>query len=345
MTNTNLKAIDLSSGGAIEQSSALTNGLGDLEHAVTNPPAWLQQALSVPREEGFVNVDGCDIHYFRWGDPSKPAIVMLHGFIAHARCFAFIAPYLADDYHVVAYDFSGMGDSGSRGSYSEDVRTSELLGVTQQLGLFDGGAKPTIIAHSYGGHVGVAALHAHADKFAGIVICDLMILRPSVIEGNAEKFKPPGNLNANKPNRVYPDYETAKQRFVLSPVQQVEHEELFDFMAYHSLKQVDGGWSWKFHPSVFAGQENMEERWASVGKRVVETPGRKAIVYGKESRLFSDDSVVYVNELIDANDSLAIPIIGIPHARHHLMLDQPIAFVSSLKMVLALWAAASDECS
>lgn len=320
------------------QTEEPANGLQDLEHAVSKPSEWLVSALSVEREEGFIEVDGVDIHYFRWGDPSKPAILMLHGFIAHARCFAFIAPYLAADYHVVAYDFSGMGDSGIRESYPEEVRVSELLGVTEQLGLFDNDVKPTIIAHSYGGHVGVATIHAHADKFAGLIICDLMILRPSIIAADADKYKPPGNQTAGKPTRVYPDYATAKQRFVLSPAQKVEHEELFDFMAYHSLKQVDGGWTWKFDSSVFAKQQGLEKRWGSVGERVATAPGLKAIIYGQESLLFTDDSADYVKELIAEHDQANIPIVGIPHARHHLMLDQPMALVSSLKMILALWA-------
>ncbi len=32
-----------------------------------------------------------------------------------------------------------------------------------------------------------------------------------------------------------------------------------------------------------------------------------------------------------------IPMIGIPNAKHHLMLDEPIAFVTALRSVLALW--------
>src|SRR3546814_2919648 len=45
-----------------------------------------------------------------------------HGFLAHARCFAFIAPFLAKDYDVVAYDLSAMGDSAVR---SEERRVGK----------------------------------------------------------------------------------------------------------------------------------------------------------------------------------------------------------------------------
>ena len=65
-------------------------------------PKWLVKALQVPREEGFIESQGCDVHYFRWGNPENPPLILMHGFLAHARCMAFIAPFLAENYHVVA---------------------------------------------------------------------------------------------------------------------------------------------------------------------------------------------------------------------------------------------------
>lgn len=316
----------------------LENGLGDLEYAVSNPSSWLTGALSVPREEGFVEVDGCDIHYFRWGDRTKPGILMLHGFLAHARCFAFIAPYLAKDYHIVAYDHSGMGDSGAREAYPEAARVREVMGVAQKTGLFDHNQKPSLIAHSFGGGVATATVHAHPDRFSGLIICDLMILRPSYIEENAELLKPPGGKKDRTSNKVYPDYQSAKQRFRLSPLQIVEQQELFDYMAFHSLKQVDNGWSWKFDPGVFRRESGFEKRWKKIGEKVVTAPVRKAIIYGEESLLFNADSVDYLRETIATLGEADFPMIAIPHARHHLMLDQPMAFITALRTALAVWA-------
>ena len=314
-----------------------SNALDDLTPAVSNPPQWLTTAMQAPRTEGTVEVDGCPIHYFEWGDRSKPGIIMIHGFLAHARCFAFIAPYLANDYHVVSMDMSGMGDSGWREHYAIDNRIAELVAVTQATGLFDHTVKPTIVAHSFGGRIGTATVHAHPDLFNGLIICDLMIIRPSILKANADKFGPPGKRDPNRANRIYPDYETAKSRFVLSPPQKVEHPELFDYMAYHSLKQVEGGWQWKFDPRVFTLPKNPEKSWSEVGEQLILAPGKKAIIYGKKSILFTDDSVDYMNELAEQHNADLIPMIDIPFARHHLMLDQPIAFVTALKSVLGFW--------
>ncbi len=296
-------------------------------------PPWFEAALATPRREGWLDSGGCPIHYFSWGDPANPGVLLLHGFLAHARCFAFIAPLLARDYYLVAFDFSGMGDSGAREAYPDEIRLQEVMDVASGTGLFDRGRKPTIIAHSYGGGIGLLAMEQRQEHFAGLVICDLLTLRPERLRAHVkEGGGPPGSQDPTRPNRVYPDYETAKARFVLSPPQKVNEPCLFDYMAFHSLKEVDGGWSWKFHPSVFERRINLHERLLAQAGRIAQAPGRVVIVYGEESALFDADSAGYIREVGGGH----IPMIGIPDARHHLMLDQPVAFASVLNTVLAL---------
>ncbi|GAB5450446.1 MAG: alpha/beta hydrolase [Halioglobus sp.] len=295
-------------------------------------PRWFEEALAVPRQEGWLESGGCPIHYFSWGDPSKPGVLLLHGFLAHARCFAFIAPLLAKDYYVVAYDLSGMGDSGVRESYPDEIRLQELMDVAGHTGLLESDHKPAIIAHSYGGTIGLLAMEHCHEQFARFVICDLMTLRPERLQAHAQAHRPPGSQEPSRPNRVYPDYETAKGRFVLSPPQKVNEPYLFDYMAFHSLKEVEGGWSWKFDPSVFGGGSDLRERMLAQSRRIAQAPGDIVIVYGEESKLFDADSADYVAECGGAH----IPMIAIPDARHHLMLDQPIAFASVLNTILKL---------
>lgn len=308
---------------------------GEIPHDSATTPQWFEEALEIQRREGWVDSGGCPVHFYSWGDPSNPGVVMLHGFLAHARCFAFIAPLLANDYHVVAYDFSGMGDSGTRDEYPDAVRIQELIDVAEETGLFENARKPTIVAHSYGGSIGLAAVEQDHERFSGLVICDLMTLRPERLASHIREDAPERAERKVRPNKVYPDYATAKGRFVLSPPQTVNEPYLFDYMAYHSLKEVDGGWSWKFHPSVFMPMKDLPTHMVRQTQRIASAPGRVVIVYGDKSELFDADSANYLRECGGEH----LPMIEIPEARHHLMLDQPLAFVSVLRSVLAL----SDE--
>ncbi|MEQ8689675.1 MAG: hypothetical protein RIC89_02410, partial [Pseudomonadales bacterium] len=72
------------------------HALADIESLHLDSPHWFKDCFALPRESGYVTVAGTDIHYLRWGNPALPGVLMTHGFMAHARCWAFIAPLLAE---------------------------------------------------------------------------------------------------------------------------------------------------------------------------------------------------------------------------------------------------------
>ncbi|WP_243457046.1 alpha/beta fold hydrolase [Parasphingorhabdus cellanae] len=313
---------------------AASTDIVDLWAGEHDLPSWFTEALDVPREEAFVEVGGQKVHYFRWGKRGNPPLLLTHGFLAHARCFAFIAPFLAEDYDIIVYDLAGMGESEIGTVFEGTQRAEDMVALAEALDLFSGPVKPKIIAHSFGSGVALTAMELAGDRFGGLIICDLMIMRPEKL---AAHFKggggPPGSGKTDRPTNVYPDYETARGRFILAPPQDVQTPFLLDYMAYHSMRQVEGGWTWKFNPKVFHRSENDQEKWRQAPQRIVDLPHRLAIIYGENSRLFDADSAAYLREL--GGDH--IPMIAVPKAEHHLMLDQPLAFVAALRSVLALW--------
>ncbi len=297
-------------------------------------PDWFTGAMAVPREESIVEVNGLKVHYFRWGKRGKPPLLLTHGFLAHARCWAFIAPFLAEDYDVVAYDLAGMGESEIGERCDSEMRAKGMIAVAEALDLFSGPAKPKIIAHSFGSGVGLTAMEMAGERFGGLIICDLMILRPERLAAHfAGGAGPPGSGRGDRPTNVYPDYETARGRFVLSPNQDVQEPFLLEYMAYHSMREVEGGLTWKFRPAVFNRSEHDMSMWAETPKRIVKLPHRLAVIYGENSKLFDHDSADYLRELGGEH----IPMIGVPEAEHHLMLDQPLALVTALRSMLENW--------
>lgn len=314
--------------------TAASTDIVDQWAASQDLPVWFVAALDVPREDRFVEVDGAKVHYFRWGKPGNPPLLVTHGFLAHSRCFAFIAPFLAEEYDIIAYDLAGMGESEMIDDCDGVKRAQAMVGVADALDLFSGAVKPKIIAHSFGSGVALTAMEMAGERFGGLIICDLMIMRPEKLIAH---FKggggPPGSGKSDKPNNIYPDYETARGRFVLAPPQDVQTPFLLEYMAYHSMRQVDGGWSWKFDPQVFHRNENDQAKWMEAPQRIADMPHPLAIIYGEKSKLFDADSAAYVRELGGGH----IPMIAVPEAEHHLMLDQPLAFVSALRSVLEMW--------
>ena len=61
-----------------------------------------------------------------------------------------------------------------------------------------------------------------------------------------------------------------------------------------------------------------------------------AIIRGGKSQLFQPEDAAYLLSLIAPGS----PYVEIPEAEHHVMIDQPLAFVAALRALLAAWPAA-----
>ena len=60
---------------------------------------------------------------------------------------------------------------------------------------------------------------------------------------------------------------------------------------------------------------------------------RFALFRGEHSVVVPPDTAAYMYELLGR----AAPVISIPEAHHHLILDQPLAFVAALRTLLSDW--------
>jgi pimeloyl-ACP methyl ester carboxylesterase len=281
-------------------------------------PAWFREALDQPYEERFIDVSGTTVHYLVWGTGGNPGIVFVHGGAAHAHWWSFVAPLFTTEWHAVALDLSGHGDSGRRDEYSHDLWSNEVLAVAADAG-FPG--PPVVVGHSLGGMVTIQTAATHGDDLAGAVIVDAPVRRPapeSEESAAGRSFRRPG---------LYPDLETALGHFRLVPPQPCENEFIVDHIARHSLHQTSDGWTWKFDPALFHNTlVPLRDQLASVRCRV-------ALLRGELSAVVPADTAEYMYELMGRN----APVASIPQAHHHLTLDQPLAFVAALRTLLADW--------
>ncbi len=278
-------------------------------------PAWFTEALAAPVTERVTEEDGVQVAYRMWGGPSGRGIVLVHGGGAHSRWWDHIAPLLAADRRVIAIDLSGHGDSGRRESYTFDAWAREVLAVAADAGL---DSPPVVIGHSMGGIAALRLAAMHGSRIEGAVVIDSPLRDPAPEEQAARRQRTFRQL------RVYPTREAILARFRPVPDQPVLGY-IADHVAATSVRQVDGGWIWKWDPAIFSNRVAPAEPLTRLDCR--------AALFRAEHGILSAE----MSDLIYDRLGRVAPVIEIPVAGHHVMLDQPIALVAALRTLLSDW--------
>ena len=288
------------------------------ERATEPPvPAWYAGALAAGPEVGALDVDGCRIALRTWGERGQPGVVLVHGGGAHSRWWDHIAPFLSDECCVTALDLSGHGDSGRRPAYSFVAWAGEILAVARRLA---GPEPPVVVAHSMGGRAAIQAAATSGDRMKGVVIVDTPIPSPSPEEQEAAR------RSAFGPLRLYPTREDALARFHPVPDQPGSLPFVIDHVARTSLQAAPGGWTWKFDPLFTRRSDSVtHEALSQVSCRVA--------LLRAEFGLVTPDIGTFMYEQLGRN----APVIEIPLAYHHVMLDQPLSLVTAIRTLLADW--------
>jgi len=271
--------------------------------------------MDAPVEQHAVEVDGTTIAYRAWGDCGDVGLVLVHGGGAHARWWDHIAPLLERGRRVVALDLSGHGDSGRRDAYTLDQWSKEVLAAAAASGI---GTPPTVIGHSMGGFVALRAASLSGSGLAGVVAIDSPVRDITPEERAAREQRAFGPL------RVYPSQEAAIARFHPIP-DQPALPYVTAHIARTSIRKVEGGWSWKFDPRIFARHQPSQARLTRLDCRVALFRAEHGILSAQLSEI-----------MYDRLGRLA-PVIEIPAAGHHVMLDQPIALVTGIRTLLSDW--------
>ncbi len=289
-----------------------------LAQPLDGAPGWFREALEATHRERFVEVEGCRIHYLVWGDGGRPGLLFVHGGAAHAHWWSHVAPLFTREYRVAALDLSGHGDSDRRDAYPRDTWAREVVAVAEDAG-FEG--PPIVVGHSLGGFVTAAAAADHGERLAGAVVLDSPVRRPdpeSEEASHGRSFRNP---------KTYPDVAAALARFRTVPDQPSSLPYILDHVARRSLHRVEAGWTWKFDPRIF---HNVTPRPA---RDLLPAVKCRFALFRAENGLVTPDIGDYMYELLGRN----APVVEVPEAYHHMMLDQPLSLVTGLRTLLADW--------
>jgi pimeloyl-ACP methyl ester carboxylesterase len=197
------------------------------------------------------------LHYVDWGVAGKPPMLLLHGGRDHCRNWDWTAAALRDEWHVIAPDLRGHGDSqwSPDGSYTMAGYIYDLAQLIHQQHL----APVTIIAHSLGGNIALRYAGIYPETVAKLIAIEGIGPPPRVLAERREKtiaarmdewIQEQRGFAGRMPRR-YASIEDAFRRM------QEENPHLTVEQARHLTVQgvnqnEDGTYSWKFDNYVRA---------------------------------------------------------------------------------------------
>jgi len=215
------------------------------------------------------------LHYADWGNHGAPPLLLVHGGRDHCRSWDWVAEQLRGDWHVIAPDLRGHGDSQWAPDGNYDM-TAMVYDLAQLIHQFDR-SPVTIVSHSLGGNVCTRYAGLYPENVRKLVSIEGLGPSPKVMESRAatpiaerwRKWIADKRTAAGRLPKRYATIEDALARM------QSENSYLTADQARHLTihgvnRNEDGSWSWKFdnHLNVWPfndlPQADIELLWQAI---------------------------------------------------------------------------------
>ncbi|RBW70730.1 alpha/beta fold hydrolase [Bacillus taeanensis] len=144
-----------------------------------------------------MHVNGIDLHVVDYGGVGE-TIICIHGLTANSRCWDAFAHQMISDYHVLAFDLRGRGDSQKPNEgYHIYQHAEDVLAILN----FYKVKKAIVVGHSLGAAVGACFAANYPNYLSQLILVDGGVdTDPRIIE----KIRP----SIERLGTVFPDYKT-----------------------------------------------------------------------------------------------------------------------------------------
>ena len=287
--------------------------------------------LQGPTTNSFIS-QRLKLNYVDWGNPNAPPLLLIHGGRDHCRSWDWVAEELRDDWHIIAPDLRGHGDSAwsPDGNYEMSAFVYDLAQLVHQLNL----APVTIVAHSMGGSIATRYTGLYPENVRKLVAIEGLGPSPKVeaerdaigIRARTRKWIDDKRSAAGRQPKRYPTLEAALERM------KGENTYLTDEQARHLTihgisRNEDGTWSWKFdnYLNIWAAfdmsRDDLHAIWAAITCPIL-------MMYGANSWASNPEKDGRIKHFSTAR------VVEFENAGHWLHHDQFDRFMREIKAFL-----------
>jgi len=260
-------------------------------------------------------------HYLDWVNKDRPTIVFLHGGALTAHTWDLVCLALRDDFHCVALDQRGHGDSdwAADGDYSIGAALSDSKGFVDHLGL----DKFILVGMSLGAINSLAFAAAHPERLSHLVIIDA-----------GPEMRRPGSSRIR--DFVTQVQETVTVEAIIEKALEFNPRrdpKILRRSLMHNLRQQpDGTWRWKYDTQRFKAldQEVHRAERAKLADGLARIACPALVVRGGESDVFHEEDGIRLAQRLPKGKFVTVPKAG-----HTVQGDNPKDLVAELRRFLA----------
>jgi esterase len=205
--------------------------------------------------EAYATIGRLRLHTLEWGKPGRQPLLLLHGIARVAHTFDHLAPHFSDDYHVIAVDMRGHGDSDwdAQGAYMVEDYVGDIEALIAQLQL----TNIVLWGNSAGGRVAQMIGGRHPELVAAVIAEDVGPERPAAIS----------NRRAGRMAREAEGWATREELLAQLKADYPRTAEtlLAAFVKHGSKPRADGRIVWKRDPKILDGFVPTE-LWATISR-------------------------------------------------------------------------------
>jgi pimeloyl-ACP methyl ester carboxylesterase len=275
--------------------------------------------------EGTVDSGGVSIHYLDWKNDGKPPLLLLHGGMQTAHSWDLIAVAMKGDYHVVAPDLRGHGDSdwpeGSQ--YAREAHAGDVEALIQHLGW----ERLTLIGLSLGGIASMTWAETGWPRLEKLVIVDV-----------GPELKVPGvgkMVDFARSSTELDSLEEYVERAVAYNPRR--SRDLLRYSLTHSVMQLPNGkWTWKYDRRIGgAGREALQGKeaanyFSSLWDALAKIACPVLVVRGADSEVFAEETGRKMVEVLQDGR-----FVTVPDASHTVAQDNAAGFLEAVRPFLS----------
>jgi lipase len=178
------------------------------------------------------------LHVHRYGDPSGPPVLAIHGITAHGARFRRLAEEALADRCWIAPDLRGHGRSPAEPPWGLEQHVVDLLATVQDAGwdTFD------VVGHSLGAELAIHLIAAAPERLRRVVLLDPpLVLSPATALANAEATLADAGFATDH------DAAVARSAGLAGVEDGGVHAAVPEEIAAHLARGEDGRFRWRYH--------------------------------------------------------------------------------------------------